>query len=176
MGLILVLLSWAGGTYLIRKWRGTKSMSISQHGASSPEAYRLLMAILILLGISFYIWLVACFAPHLGLGASFIAVLTVAIALQIVAGLVPDSDGWKSQVHQGAAYAMAWLYFPLSLMILASSEISQTAKIVGIACLAYMITATVLFFFAKKARSYYLIFQSLYIVAFQLIILSTAYL
>jgi len=71
---------------------------------------------------------------------------------------------------------MVALYIPLIYLVLSSGRVSGAAKIVSAICVAYMVVATFLFFFIKWARAYYLIFQSLYIVAFQVIILSAAYL
>lgn len=64
----------------------------------------------------------------------------------------------------------------LSWFIVSSQNISRAARLIGDIHLLYMVVATALFFTVKKTRDKYLIFQSLYIIAFQIIILSTAYL
>jgi len=161
---------------MLFKWHGTYTMSISQHAASTKGAYNLLFITLIVGGLLFYSWLLAWFAPYLELPKSFSYVLSLTVLLQIIAGIIPDSTGWKHRTHQSAAYFMAVLYIPLSYFIVTSEKISLTAQIVCAICIGYIFLSAYLFFFVRKARNYYLIFQSLYIVSFQLIILSAAYL
>lgn len=176
LGLVLVPISWITIGYIVYKWRGTYAMSISQHAASAKGAYNLLFVTLIAGGLVFYYWLLAWFTPHLELPKTFSYVLSLTMLLQIVAGAIPDSTGWKHRTHQSAAYFMAVLYIPLTYLIVASENISTLAKVVGAVCISYIFFSAYLFFFVKKTRNYYLIFQSLYIFAFQIIILSAAYL
>ena len=126
--------------------------------------------------VGFYVWLVGWFSPHLHLGASFVIVLTAAIIGMTIAGIIPDSHGWRRVIHRIAAYGMAVLYLPLLYLILGSDHTSTTAQYIGFDCTAYMVGAGILAFVSKWALGYYLIFQSLYIVTFELTILSAAYL
>ena len=175
LGLLLVLLSWMSGVYLVTKWRGTKAMSLSLHAASNKTAARLFALILVSIGLLFYFWLLQWFAPDLDLHGIFTVLLTIAISCQCVAGIVPDTEGWNHKVHYVAAYTMAYLYLPLGILVLSAHNISSLAKVFGTICLAWMIIALLLFWFVKKVRPHYLIFQSSYIAAFQLIILFAAY-
>lgn len=176
LGLILVPISWLAGVYLVRKWRGTYAMSISKHAASAKGASLLFAVVLGVGSALFYWWLIKWLTPHLGLGAGFLALLSFTAMAQIVVALIPDTVGWRHHVHQKLALTMAAFYAPLTYLILASGNISTLAQIIGYVCVVYMAVAVVLFLCVKKARNYYLIFQSLYIVTFQVIILSAAYL
>lgn len=176
LGLLLVALSWLGGLYLIRTWRGSPTMSISQHAASTKDASKLFAMILVVGGGTSYIWLIAYFVPLLDLPILFTALLTATFILQIIVALVPDSDSWKRIIHRSAAYPMTALYFPLSYLIIRSDPISHIAQLLGGACVVYMLLVSILFFTIKRTRNKYLILQCLYIIAFQLIILSAAYL
>jgi hypothetical protein len=176
LGLLMVLISWLAGFYLLKKWRGTNAMSISQHAASSPVASKLFGAILLVGGTVFYIWLISWFTAHLKLGPAFTIVLTITFIAQILSGLVSDSSGWKRKVHRIAAYSMAVFYLPLSLMIIASDDTAGIARVIGIVCLVYMLVAFYSFVILKKYKEHYLIAQTLYIICFQIIILSAAYL
>jgi hypothetical protein len=109
------------------------------------------------------------------LGASFIVLLSLTAVAQILTALVPDTMGWRHHVHQKVALTMAIFYLPLTYMIVTSSKASTPARIIAYTCIAYMAVAASIFCFTKKVRNYYLVFQSLYIVAFQIIILSAAY-
>ncbi len=176
LGLLMVLVSWVSGFYLTRKWRGTRAMSISEHAASHKSAAKLFTLVLVAGGTIFYAWLVAWFVPHLKLSVGFIILLSVTMVAQMIAGVIPDAKGWQKIVHRTAAYGMAVLYLPLSFIIVTAPETPSNARIIGIVCLTYMIGAGLGFLTIKRARPHFLIAQSLYIVAFQLIILSAAYL
>lgn len=176
LGLILVPISWITIGYILYRWRGTYNMSISQHAASAKGAYNVLFVTLIAGGLLFYYWLLAWFAPHLLLPKAFSYVLSLTVLLQFIAGAIPDSTDWKHRSHQSAAYFMAILYIPLTYLIVTSNVISTLATIISAVCISYIFFSAYLFFFVKNARKYYLIFQSLYIVSFQIIILSAAYL
>lgn len=176
LGLLLTAVTWIAGAYLVRTWRGTYKMSISQHAASARGASKIFTVTLVLIGGVFYIWLVGWFVPHLELGSVSVALLSVTVTLQFISGLIPDSYGWRKIVHRATAYTMAGLYIPLTYLIVSSDQLTAAAQYVSAVCITYMAVATFLFIFAKWAKNYYLIFQSFYIVAFQLIILSAAYL
>lgn len=176
LGLTLVPISWLAGVYLVRKWRGTYAMSISKHAASAKGASMLFAVVLGGGSGLFYWWLLQWFTPHLELGAVFGVLLIVTATAQIIVALIPDTIGWRHHVHQKIALTMAACYVPLIYLILASGKVSTFAQIISYICIAYMAVAILLFLFVKKAHNYYLIFQSLYIVSFQIIILSAAYL
>ena len=176
LGLILVITSWVAGVYMVRKWSGTYAMSISKHAARAKGASTLFLIVLGVGSTLFYWWLIKWLTPHLGLGSVFVALLSFTAVAQILVALVPDTFGWRHQVHQKVALAMAACYLPLTYLIVTSSKVSTYARMISYICLAYMIVAASVFFFTKKARNYYLLFQSLYIVAFQIVILAAAYL
>ncbi|HUH56948.1 MAG TPA: hypothetical protein VL020_00310 [Pseudomonadales bacterium] len=176
LGLILTLLSWLGIVYILVNWRGRHDMSISMHAASASRALLLFRVVLVLLGGVFFWWLVAWLAPELKLSTTFTSVLALTILCQMIAGLIPDIEGWQRKVHRGAAWLMAVLYLPLSFMILGSLEVGVLARTIGLVCLAYMLAAGFGYLFYKRLRSKFLFFQFMYIVAFQVLILSAAYL
>ena len=176
IGLILVPISWLAGVYLVRKWRGTYAMSVSKHAASARGASKLFAVVLGGGSGLFYWWLIQWFTPHLELGTVFVVLLSFTATAQIAVALIPDTVGWRHHVHQKTALTMAACYVPLTYLVLASSKVSTSARIIGYACITCTAVAGLLFFCVKKTHNYYLFFQSLYIVAFQVIILSAAYL
>lgn len=149
-------------------------MSISQHAASARGAYGVFSFTLVVCGGVFYYWLITWFVPRLGLSWVFLLILSLAIAGQMIAAIVPDTESWKMVVHRVAAYGMAVMFLPLGLLILVAPKISVAARILGAVCIAYMIIGFSLLLLGKlKAR--FLIFQALYVVAFQILILAAAY-
>jgi hypothetical protein len=175
LGLILVPISWLGGVYLVRKWRGTYAMSISQHAASAKGASKLFAGVLGGGSVLFYWWLIQWFTPHLKLGEVFVVILIFTATAQIIVALIPDIVGWQQHIHQKVALIMAACYIPLTYLILSSSKVSTSARIIAYVLIICTVLAGLLFICVKKAHNYYLFFQSLYIVAFQVIILSAAY-
>jgi hypothetical protein len=176
LGLALCIFSWLSGYYLVRKWRGTNAMSLSLHASSNKVASKLFTATLLALGAAFYLWLIVWFVPHLNLSRLFTTLLTITILCLFVAAIVPDRAGWQRKVHRIAAYAMAYLFLPLGLLILIAPTVSTPARAIGIICLAYMLVSSILIWTWKLLRESYLVLQSVYIVTFQMIILSAAYL
>jgi len=175
-GLALVIASWIGGSYLIRRWYNKDLPTISRHAASNKTASRLFASILIGFGLIFYYWLERWFVPHLKLNAYFQGILAFTIVCQILVGLAPDTSGWSKKIHSWAAYTMAVLYLPLSVLILTSSPLATLARIVCILLTLYMLITFTLVAVVGKAKGNYLFFQASYLVAFQLLILSAAYL
>lgn len=175
-GLAFVVGSWIGGFYIVKRWYDKSLPTISKHAASNKTASYIFAAILIGFGLVFYYWLNRWFVPHLGLDAYFQAILALTIACQILVGLAPDTDGWSRKVHRWAAYTMAVLYLPLSLMIIDSDQLTTLARILCALLALYMLLTFVLVAVARKAKSKYLFFQASYLIAFQVLILSAAYL
>lgn len=174
-GLIAVGLSWLIGGLIIWKWRIDNTKSISEHAASHRTAFLLCGVVLSIIGPLFYLWILKYLVEPLELGSVFVAIMGLAIALQFATGLVPDVPGWKRKVHRFTAYGMAALFFPLAVMLTLHSGISTIAFVVGIGSVGYMVLGWFLFNFVPKSRENYLIFQSLYIIVFQLQILAVAY-
>lgn len=175
-GLALVVGSWIGGYYLVRRWYNKDLPTISMHAASDKVAARIFASILIGFGLVFCYWLVRWFAPHLGLNAYFQTILAFTIVCQIVVGLAPDTTGWSRTIHRWAAYTMAVLYLPLSMLIIASDQLTTLARALCISLAVYMLAAFIFVAIAGRAKSKYLFFQVSCLVAFQLLILSAAYL
>lgn len=176
LGLLLVLISWVAGFYLTKTWPGTKAMSLSKHAASAKGATRLFVVTLLAGGTVSYLWLVTWFVPSIHLSTIFVTLLTLTFITQVVVALIPDTERWKRKTHLIAAYSMSVLYIPLSILIIHDNKVAKAARIIGIICLIYMVIAAIVFLTTKRARARYLFEQVLYVVAFQVIILSAAYL
>ncbi len=176
LGLGLVIASWLSGYYLVRRWYDKGLTTISRHAASNKTAARLFAVILVGFGLVFYAWLIGWFAPHLQLNVYFQITLGLTIVCQILTGLIPDTTGSSQTIHRWAAYCMALLYLPLSVMIIVSHHLANRARVLCVALAVYMLVAFLLVAVAGKFKSKYLLFQSSYLVAFQLLILAAAYL
>ncbi len=176
LGLVLVIASWISGYYLVRRWYNKDLPTISKHAASNKVASRIFAIIIIGFGLVFYYWLECWFAPHLGLNAYSQAILTFTIVCQILVGLAFDTTNWNRKIHRWAAYTMAVLYFPLSILVVTSDKITGIARIICTLLALYMLITFTLVAVARKAQGKYLFFQASFLIAFQLLILSAAYL
>lgn len=175
LGLVIVLLSWVAGGYILTKWRGTNKMSISQHAAQHKHASWLFALVLSAGGALFYYWTVKYFVPRLGLGWLFVALLTLAFVGQFVAGLIADTTGLRRRVHRLAAYGMAYLFLPLSFLMIVAPHVSAIGRVIGAVCFSYLVLGWLLIKLVPKTLDNYLILQALYILAFQIQILSAYY-
>ncbi len=176
LGLILVLASWLGGFLLFRKLYDKDLPTISRHAASNKTAYRVFAAVLTGLGLSLFYWLIVWFAPHLQLTGLFKVVLTFTIVCLVIAAITPDTTGWRHNLHQQAAYTMAVFYLPLSLLIISSHQLAMPIRLLCTALFLYMLVGVIVVALLHKDKAHYLFHQTSYVVVFQLIILSAAYL
>jgi hypothetical protein len=176
LGLITTIFVWAGLALLLVRWRDSKRTSISSHGASAPGAALLFKILLVGSSVLYYVWLVGWYVPHLHLHVVFTIILTVAMMYQVIAGVVNGPRGLSSDVHAYTAQTMALLYIPLSVLILGSSRLGVVSLIICAVLFAYMVNTYVIVEVMKRLQAKHLIFQTAYIVAFQLLILVSAYL
>jgi len=176
LGLIITLLVWSGLGLLIGRWHNRELGSISAHGSSTGGAARLFKLILVGSGLAYYWWLVGWYAPHLHLPYLFSVLLSIMVVYQLVTGLVNEPTGRRHDIHIYTAQTMALLYIPLAVLILEAPRVSTVARVIGALLLIYMINSYVIVEVMKRLKATHLIWQLLYIVAFQLLILTSAYL
>jgi len=171
LGLIITLIVWLGLAFLLLRWRNHQLNSISAHGAAL-----VFKVVLVGGGLAYYWWLVGWYAPHLHLSNLFVTILTVVIAYQIFTGLNNGNAGFSKDLHDYTSQTMALLYIPLTVLIVGSHELNLTAHIICTCLLIYMVNSYVIVEIMKRLKPIHLIFQLAYVVAFQLVILVSAYL
>lgn len=174
LGLVLILISWAAAALFFR-WRNEDLLTISKHAARSWKSRLLFSLLLIGGGLPAYYWLASWFRPHLALGTGFDMALAVTFAAQFITALVPDTTRYNRLVHRIAAYSMATMFIPVAIFILEAPKLSLIAQLLGTVLLAYMVITLTVVAIAGRAKRHYLIYQILYIVAMQLLILIAAY-
>lgn len=174
-GLLLVVISWLLGTVVLVKWHDPNLLTISKHAATNRTSRWLFGGCLSVIGALFYWWLIGWLQPHIQPSSAFTALATITVATLIAAAVFPDLPGWQRKVHVFSAYTMAVSYAPLAVVI-TFAHIPHTARVLCSLLLGYMVVTFIVFVLYKRSRQYYLTFQALYIVAFELIILFAAYL
>lgn len=175
LGLMLVALSWVVAIMLLLKWRNKDLVTISHHGASTKKAYLLFVVILIGLGAPFCVWVMNFLVPMMHHQAIFVAVLAATFICQFITALAPDIQGWKSNLHRLAAYAMAALYVPLTLLILLTANLPIVAHLVAVVGLCFMLFTIIWVSLLGRSKRYFMHFQMVYVMLMQLTFLLPVY-
>jgi hypothetical protein len=175
LGLIVTLLVWLGLGLLLVRWRSSRLGSISAHGSSAPGAAWLFKLILVGGGLLYYWWLVQWYVPQLHLPSFFTTLLTVVVIYQFATGLNNETSGLKHDIHVYTAQTMSLLYIPLTVLIVNSPRLHVAPKIICSLLLVYLVNSFVLVEVMKRFKAQHLVLQLLYIVVFQLVILTSAY-
>lgn len=175
-GFVSILASWVLLVILVRTWKGNASMTLSQHAAQF-RASRIYYAAMWLLVLPPFVWfMIGPFLDKLELGILFKITALVAGFLMLIAAIVPELPGWKYHVHRYAAFGMATLFMPLTLMIGVASNANNIARTVSIILFIGMLVTTIYLSFRGGKHPRMLIFQSLYVLAFHISILAAYYL
>jgi hypothetical protein len=175
-GLILVLATWLAGIVLLRSRRGDNLITISKHVSASRKHRVIFASVMTATGIAFFWWLESWVKARLNLGATYTFLVSVTIAFQIGTGLFPDTSGWIRQIHRTFAYGMAILFLPLAALLSISQRLQPVSQFIAVALTGYMLVTFALFVVSRRAHNHYLLFQALYIVAFEVVILVAGYL
>jgi hypothetical protein len=175
LGLVSVVVFWSAIILLLRGWKVNRGMSISRHVSASKLTYVLAAIVESILVPLFILFFVKWFAPTFHLPVLFSILVTFSMLGFLVAAWVPDTKGSKSFVHGFSAYLAGILLIPATAFVCASEYISPTARAVSYTTLFYEIVSLSLFFSTRKAQSYHLYLQSIYLILFDIAILITAY-
>ena len=162
------------GTLLLWQ-RNLSEKTISRHAVNGWKTRLLFATILVVIGAIFYVWIILWLVPRLHLSELFISGITLVFICQVVVGIVSDTSGVSHKVHAMAAWTMSVLYIPLGFILVFASQISLKERIVAEILLAVMVFFAAMSVAVGKRQSR-LYFQTSYIVTFQLLILTVAYL
>lgn len=176
LGLLATLIMWGAFAYLLYKWRGKKSMSLSLHAASARSAYRFFAAVLLLAGALYSIFMLSWFIPQFRLPVAFGHLFLFTMLCLLFAAIIPDTKGLNRKLHRFFGYTLAFLLFVITVFIFTTCTLSIPTQIIGGATIAYMLFVMAGFAFVKRFMKHYLLFQVAYIVTFQIFILAAAYL
>lgn len=174
-GLLSVVLTWLSIGYILTTIERDLSKAISYHAAMQRKNYRIFSVLmstsLVVMGVFMFMW----FIPTLHLSVLFSSMIVLALLLEFVATLVPLSNGWRSTVHQIMSYGTSLLLPILLLMLVLSGMLSGTAFCIAFGSFMLMLFIWFLFIFIKKTHGCYLIYQSIYILAFHTALIAVAY-
>jgi hypothetical protein len=174
-GVVSVLLTWVSISYILYVNERNLERSVSHHAAIKARSHMIFGVFMTASLIFMFLFMYGWFIPYFQLPATFSIIVGAALILELATTWVPLTTGWKYIFHQTSSYGAAMLIPFLLFITLFSPKMSNIAAYVNIASLAIMVFLLYLFVFVKSARLRYLIYQNVYVAAFHVAILATAY-
>jgi hypothetical protein len=165
-GLLSIFLTWISIGYILFTIEKDLSKSISHHAALKTKNYIIFSVLMSVSLVLMYLFMTQWFIPTFQLPDFFKVTAVLAILLELTATFIPLTTGWKFTVHQLTSYGTALLIPILLVSIALSSAISSEAFCVAIGSVFVAAVLIYLFFFVKKARDHYLVYQSVFVAAF----------
>ena len=177
LGPLSILIMVVAAVLLIWWWPQGKKHSLSRHGGSHKKAYWLFGGAMTVSALLFYVFARWWFAPTLGLVNLFNILLFAGIVLQLFTAWIPDRGDGKaiSQLHNRAAYSMAFIMMLLVGCIIFAATAPPLVHWLAVAVFLYMSFGWYLFLFVKRSHDHYLVYQMIYIAAFYSLILVATY-
>lgn len=146
---------------MLYRWPADYMKTYSQNAARTRGSIiyygALVLTFLVMFSAFVYGWLI----PTLHLPRVFTAAFTVGVVAQAVAGIVPETHGWKVRTHVNAAYVM---YYSTVVTVgaLALSAGAPASLLIGSALLV-MATAVAFGTFSAKLRSQAVALQTIHL-------------
>lgn len=162
--------------FMLYKWRGDKSMTLSLHAASHPGAYVTMGIAATVTAVFIYPFFFWWFAPTLQLPTLFNWCIGIAAICQILIGWIPDRPGKLSRIHNVLAFIAGAMIMPITILVALSPAISPILKYLSFTYLGLSLLFIFLYFFVRTIRKHSLIYQMIFYWVFFIIILSAAYL
>lgn len=175
LGLTCVLIIWASGFYLVRRWPGSLNMSLSLHAAAHRSAYWFFAVMMTTIGLVFSFFMVRWFIPHFELPTAFLIAYILTFCLQLITAWVPDAPVWPSHIHRAAAYSMAAMFFVLTVMLAATKSIAMSPRLFCVLMAVTMLASAAGVALIPRMRPHYLLYQSGFVIALDLAILSVTF-
>ena len=175
LGPLSILIIWAGLAFLVRKWPGELTMSLSRHAAQTKRASVYYALLLIPAVTMFYLFMTKWFIPTFHIPTAATYILAIGVLGQYVACLIPDTKGLASKVHQIGGYTMSVTLSIMLFLVIFASQASTAARWIDFIIMCIMVYLYGLFLFVPKARERFLIYQSSYVVLFHVSILVATY-
>lgn len=176
-GAIGVAGMWLVISYILARWGVERSLTISQHVGKHKLGYGIYAVLSTVFLALFFCFSVLWFCPYFNLPTLAAIVIGIATTATLVAAWIPDRmrKDWMTIVHRTCAYTMALLLPVFVLFIAVSPNIQEAAK--GIAWLefGFLLILTCILSLSRKARSFYLTYQIIYLASFHATVLTAAY-
>lgn len=176
LGLISILIMWAGTYILLRRHLPDAGKTISQH-ASKSNRYHIAYGALELFVVSlFSLFIFGWFIPTFQLGIAYGAAAIIGFTGTVIAAFFPDRVGWQGRIHGFGAYGMAMALLAMNFILLQSPKIHLITQIALYAGITYMVVGTITALVNTPLyRRNALKLQVIYFIAFQIPLLLAAH-
>ena len=148
---------------MLYRWPADTKKTYSQNAARARDSIVyyavLVLTFLAMLCAFVYGWLI----PIKHLSVVFTAAFTIGVIAQAIAGVVPETHGWKLRTHVNAAYVM---YYSTVVVVGALVVgVSMPAKLLVAGMLVVMAAAVAVGTFSAKFRLHAVALQAVHLVA-----------
>lgn len=154
--------------YVLYKNPREFNKSISHHAAKDLKVYKVFAVVMSVALLSLVGYLFLFLIPVVHLSISIVVLFVVAIILELLTTWVPLTDDRKLHPHAILSNTAAFLMPVITIGLLASGHLKGSALVLAYIGLSVMVGLVIIFFTVPKARNMYLVYQSMYIVAFLL--------
>lgn len=172
VGLASIALTWVFLAVVIRKWKGDISMTLSQHAAQTRAGCIFYFLAFMIVLPPFYVFMIEWFAPEFLMSNIFVALVSLGVAAQIGAVLIPETTGWKVPVHRFLAFTMAFILFPTTFLIAINQYVPLGARLVAWLALLFMAYTQINYNLNKSVHKYFLAFQMAYVAFFHVTVIA----
>lgn len=176
LGLLAVSILVVGLAFVVIHWPKDRHATFSQHVAVRTQSiiyYVALFAIVLpLLTLFFINW----FVPTFQVSPWFTILVIASSTAQIACTLIPETGGWRSQYHRALAGISGLLLLPALALLLMSSVLDTTDKILVSVGLSSMVMVLLTVIAKKGMPRNFLLLQAGYFSAFFIPVLYIAYL
>ncbi len=170
-GLVSFVLIWSAILYVLHKNPREFSKSISHYAAKDVKVYKPFAIIMSLALFFLAIYLFLFLIPVLNLHIFVITLFIIAIVIELLTTWIPLTDDRRFHPHAILSNTAAFLMPLITIGYVMSAHLNSILLFIAYAGLIVMVSLLIIFLTIPKARKLYLIYQSIYVVAFQLTII-----
>ncbi len=153
-----------------------KTKSISLHAAASKKTFILLAVLSPISMTLFIVFIIKWMAPTFNLSPVFVILSVVADVGYILAAWVPALEGRRGRLHDILAYGASLLLIPTAFILANSPNIATGSRLVNAVSVLTMLVILCVMVWHKPAKTKYLYYQIAYFLAFDISLLTAAYL
>lgn len=172
------VISWLFGAWLTIRTKHEDKKTTSELAATNKSNYLIFATGLTIAAILLAICAYGYMRYSLSIPNIFYELLGLALLLQLITAWVPDTRGWKHQLHYFAAWIMSYLLLSLGALLLVDNgvgEIEQALQIFGAGMLVAMATVGTYAGRPGATNKQFLRSQQLYFFLFQILLLARIY-
>ena len=164
-----------GLIFLVVRWKGNSNMTFSQYAATSKISSIYYAALFMVALPPMYYFFTEWFIPSFNLPSVFNILLITSLIAQILCTLFPETGYRKTIIHRLTASVSALTFLPLLIILLTSTSISMSIKILTVISIVSMGILLIIAFIRRNNYKHALYIQIAYYVLFFTPIIAITY-